>query len=147
MTKSSLGCPRIPPRRPKGALWVSKWASGGHFGLKMKPLGCLLAANGLELEPCGVTQEPLWRQKAIYRWVLGAPWEHIKPIVHDAVDFRSNLCRCWSMFGDILSICLHKLCLQKRLSKTISQTETVMKTIPRSSNILMERRCVRDEKT
>ena len=113
----------------------------------MKPLGCFLAANGLELEPCGVTQEPSWRQKSTSRWPLGAPWEHIKPIVHDLVDFRSNLCRFWSMFGDILSICLHKLCLQKRLSKTRSQTTTVMKTIPLSSNILMERRCVRDEKT
>ena len=29
-------------------LWVLKI-------INMKPLGCLLAANGLELEPCGVT--------------------------------------------------------------------------------------------
>ena len=29
-------------------LWVSKI-------INMKPLECLLAANGLELEPCGVT--------------------------------------------------------------------------------------------
>ena len=72
MTKSSLGGPRVPTRWPKGALWMSKWASGGHFGLKMKPLGSLLAANGLELQPCGVTQEPSWRQKIDISVALGS---------------------------------------------------------------------------
>ena len=113
MTKSSLGGPRVPTRWPKGALWMSKWASGGHFGLKMKPLGCLLAANGLELEPCGVTQEPLWRQKSISRWLLGAPWEHIKPIVHDLVDFRSNMYRFWMIFGSILSTFFAQIVIAK----------------------------------
>ena len=32
ITKSSLGGPGVPTRWPKSALWVSKWASGGHFG-------------------------------------------------------------------------------------------------------------------